>query len=283
VKPGGGWGAALPLADASALGPAARRTTIVRVVLAAALVVVAAAGAATARAMRVGESAFFSPGSAGIVVLDLSSSTEAAPPEEIELAMNRVARSGRTAGLVLFSDVAYEALPPSAKTAELLPFIRYFKPPPLPANPFDFRREPRGRTNPWSSFRGGTRISAGLRLARRALERSGSRGVLLISDLNDSLFDVPQLTRTLKDYARDDIRLRVVGLNPTPDDRAFWVRQVGEAAFVPEPALTNDPGRHRAAHLVGAFPRAFVTVAILLALGLAVNELSGRRLSWRTA
>src|SRR6266508_4586844 len=117
---------ALPLSDAPALAPLARRTAIVRLLLLALIAAVALAAALTTRQMRVGESAFFSPGSAGVVVLDLSSSTEAAPPEEIELALRRVARSGRRAGLVLFSDVAYEALPPSAKAAELLPFIRYF-------------------------------------------------------------------------------------------------------------------------------------------------------------
>src|SRR5206468_3510596 len=82
-----------------------------------------------------------------------------------------------------------------------------------------------------------------LRLAQRMVERSGRRSVLLISDLNDSLFDVPQLTRVLKDYVRRGIRLRVVGLNPNPDDRAFWERQLGQAAFVPDAALTAPATR----------------------------------------
>jgi len=272
----------LPLADAPALAPLARRTSIVRWILVAAIGAVAIAAVLSTRTMRVGESAFFSPGSAGVIVLDLSSSTEAAPPQEIELALNRVARSGRKAGLVLFSDVAYEALPPSAKAAELAPFIRYFHAPRIdPTNPYAYRNQRRA-SNPWSSFRGGTRISSGLRLAREALERSGTSGVLLISDLNDSLFDVPQLTRTLKDYVRDGIRLRVVGLNPNPGDREFWTRQLGEDAFVPEPVLARDPARERKAHLIGSFPRALVLLGILLAVALAANELWGNRLSWRT-
>src|SRR5204862_3277930 len=89
---------ALPLADAPSLGALARRTAIVRLVLLALIAVVALAAALTTKKMRVGESAFFAPGSAGEIVLDLSSSTEAAPPEEIELALQRVARSGRRAG-----------------------------------------------------------------------------------------------------------------------------------------------------------------------------------------
>jgi VWA domain-containing protein len=274
---------ALPLADAPALARLGRRTAIVRWLLAVVVAGVAVAAAFTTRSMRVGESAFFSPGSAGVIVLDLSSSTEAAPPQEIELALNRVAKSGRKTGLVLFSDVAYEALPPTANADEMKPFIRYFHAPRVdPTNPRAFPRPgDRRQTNPWSSFRGGTRISSGLRLAREAVERSNSSGVVLISDLNDSLFDLPQLTRTLHDYVRAGIRLRVVGLNPNPSDRDFWVRQLGERAFVPEPALTSDPAAHRKARLVGTFPQRLVLLGALLALVLALNELWGNRLSWR--
>jgi hypothetical protein len=276
---------ALPLADAPSLGALARRTAIVRLVLLALIAVVALAAALTTKKMRVGESAFFAPGSAGEIVLDLSSSTEAAPPEEIELALRRVARSGRRAGLVLFSDVAYEALPPAAKAVELTPFIRYFhvtqQDPTRVFTPF--RGAAPRHSNPWSSFRAGTRISAGLKLARRALERSGSPGVVLISDLNDSLFDVPQLTRTLTDYVRDRIRLRIVPLNPTLDDRAFWQSRLGEAAFIPEPVLTTDPAAHKERRLLGTFPWRFVLLGGLLAVMLAVNELVGNRLSWRSA
>ena len=278
-------GGALPLADAPALARLARRTAIVRWILLAAIAAVAIAAVLTTREMRVGESAFFAPGSAGVIVLDLSSSTEAAPPEEIELALQRVAKSGRRAGLVLFSDVAYEALPPSAKAAELAPFIRYFHvthPDPNQAY-VPWTQPPRTRTNPWSSFRAGTRISSGLRLARQALERSGSPGVVLISDLNDSLFDVPQLTRTLRDFVRDGIRLRVVPLNPSADDRAFWESRLGKSAFIPEPVLTTDPAENRAARVIGTFPWRFVLLGALLALILAANELFGNRLTWRAA
>jgi hypothetical protein len=255
----------------------------VRFLLLAAIAAVAVAAALTTRQMRVGESAFFAPGSAGVIVLDLSSSTEAAPPAEIELALRRVARSGRRAGLILFSDVAYEALPPSAKAAELEPFIRYFRAPRLdPTKPYvPWTPPPRARENPWTTLRGGTRISSGLRLARTALERSDSRGVVLISDLNDSLFDVPQLTRTLKDYVRGGIRLRVVALNASADDRAFWETRVGKAAFVPDPVLTTDPAAQKTGRLVGTFPWRLVLLGVVLALVLAANELVGNRLTWR--
>ena len=47
---------------------------------------------------------------------------------------------------------------------------------------------------PWAeNFRGGTKISTGLQLAREMLERHDQeeRGALLISDLDNSLLDNP--------------------------------------------------------------------------------------------
>jgi hypothetical protein len=275
---------ALPLADAPELGGLARRTAIVRYALALAIGALAVAAALSTRDMRVGSGSFFAPGSAGTIVLDLSSSTESSPPEQISLALRRIAVSGRKAGLVLFSDVAYEALPPEAKAVELKGFLRFFAVP-HNVNPF-FVPPPnqRGtnRANPWQSFRGGTRISAGLLLAKQLVERSPRKSVLLISDLNDSLFDVPQLSRVLQDYLRRGIKLRVVALNPNPDDRAFWERRLGQAAFVPDSALVAPATRHRQ-QLVADFPTRLVALGVLLALALAANELWGSRLTWRPA
>jgi hypothetical protein len=252
---------------------------VVRLLLALALLATAVAAVLASRALRVGEGALFAPGSAGVVVLDLSSSTEAAPPEQIQQALRRVAASGRHAGLVLFSDVAYAALPPEAKGVELRAVMRYFR---APREAERFRptlRQRRRQATPWSSFRGGTRISAGLRMAESLLGASARRGVVLISDLNDSLFDLPQLTRVLRDYHRRGIRIRVVALDPTPDDRAFWERQVGRAAFVSDAALTA-PTSVRRTELAGSFPTTLVALAVVLALALAANELWSARLSW---
>lgn len=275
---------ALPLADAPALAGLARRTAIVRYALAFALAAVGVAAVLATRSMRVGSTAFLAPGSAGTIVLDLSSSTEASPPEQISLALRRVIASGRRAGLVLFSDVPYEALPPQATAAALKPYLRYFRSDEN-ANPFFVpppNQRVRRQANPWTSFRGGTRISGGLVLAEKMVERSSRRSVLLISDLNDSLFDVPQLARVLHDYARRGIELRIVALNPNPSDRAFWARHVGERAFVPDDEL-YAPATRRRQQLVGAFPSRLLALAALLALALAANELWYSRLSWRTA
>ena len=91
----------------------------------------------------------------------------------------------------------------SATSEELRPFLRYFRRPALPPVPTPgvngrFTQPPPivRRPTPWSrSFRSGTRISAGLESARRMVleEPRAASDVLLVSDLNDSLFDVASL------------------------------------------------------------------------------------------
>ena len=70
-------------------------------------------------------------------------------------------------GLVVFSNVAYEALPPGSPASALRPLIRYFTVPTARRRPGAAAPLP---TNPWTlSFSSGTRISAGLDLAHRIL------------------------------------------------------------------------------------------------------------------
>src|SRR5262245_34500193 len=165
---------AIPLADTSDLARLARRTTIVRVLLLAAIVAAAVLCVLESTKLDVGEASLLGPGSSGVVVLDLSSSTDSAPPREIPGVLRHLANAGGRSGLVLFSDVAYEALPLGTTAEELRPFLRYFRRPVLPAQAAggvngQFTQPPRGtrRVTPWSrSFRSGTRISAGLESAR---------------------------------------------------------------------------------------------------------------------
>ena len=58
----------------------------------------------------------------------------------------------------------------------------------------------------------------------RPERHAGDAGVLLISDLNDSIFDVPQLTQTLTQYVGDKIPLRVIGLNREPREQGHLPR-----------------------------------------------------------
>ena len=88
------------------------------------------------------------------------------------------------------------------------------------------------------------------------------------------------IASVLRDYIRHGIRLSVVGLNPSPEDREFWVRRVGERAFVPDEQL-SAPATRRRIQLVAAFPHTLVWLGAALALALALNELWASRLHWR--
>jgi hypothetical protein len=272
---------AIPLADAGALRGAARRTGLVRLALAALLVVLLGAAWISASRLDVAENAFLAPGTSGIVVLDLSASTESSPSRQTVRFFRRLAVSDAHAGLVLFSDVAYQALPSNAKAHELGSLIRFFdSPDPNRIDPFRFQRVQDRRT-PWSdAFRGGTRISTGLALARQMLRSADSRKqeVVLISDLDDSLFDVPQLSRVLAQYRADGIPLKIMATEGA--QRGYFLRQLGSSAFIRSGSLGSGGGAKEGGALSGTSPAALVACTLLIALALAVNELWGARLDW---
>jgi hypothetical protein len=273
----------IPLADGRSLARQARRTTGVRVGLLALAAVLGVGCVLAAGRLEVGEASVLGPGATGVVVLDLSSSTESAPPREIPGVLRHLANARGHSGLVLFSDASYEALPAGAASEELRPFLRYFRRPPLPPAVAGRVAAPPRRQTPWSrAFRSGTRISAGLADARRMIleEPGAAREVLLVSDLNDSLFDIAALEQELRRYRSDGIRLRIVALQPTVENRAFFASRVGQAAFVERAAfadgLTGRVGRPTA----GSTPWVLIGLVAALATVLGVNELLCSRLEW---
>jgi hypothetical protein len=279
---------AIPLAETAGLERLARRTTAVRLGLLAAILLVAGACILVTGGLDVGEATLLGPGASGVVVLDLSSSTESAPPREIPGVLRHLANAGGRSGLVLFSDVSYEALPLGATSEQLRAFLRFFRRPPVAAVPATNAgpRPPVRRPTPWSrSFRSGTRISAGLADARRMVLADASRGrdVLLVSDLNDSLFDVAALERELRRYRRDEIRLRIVALGPTVENRGFFASRVGQSAFVQRTAFADGLTGRSAKPLAGSTPWPLIGLVALLAVILAVNELFCARLEWGSA
>jgi hypothetical protein len=272
-------GQVIPLAETGMLESVRRRTTALRLGLAAAIAVTAA-GAVLAAARLNGDASVLGPGRSGVVVLDLSSSTEAAPPREIPGVLRHLANAGGHSGLVLFSDIAYEALPPTATSEELRPFLRFFRQPRQLPTTGSIRSQP----TPWTrSFRSGTRISAGLAEARRmVLHESPQRAqVVLVSDLNDSLFDIVALEEELLRYQRLGIRLRIVALNPTAESRHFFASRLGAAAFVRRASYADGLAGKRFEPLAGSWPSLLVTLAVAVAAMLAVNELACARLEWR--
>ena len=108
--------------------------------------------------------------------------------------------------------------------------------------------------------------------------------MLLISDLDDSLFDVPQLTQTLIRFKQDGIPLKIVGLRPAKDDRELFRRVLGDDAFVTRPELQrrrDELTRERREGPGSDFPLALAGAAALILLLLALNEHLCGRLTWR--
>jgi hypothetical protein len=249
-------------------------------VLAIVLVVFVVACAAVARRPQLQAStpAYVPPAAAGIVVLDLSASIASDTYSRIgETLRQLVARGGRY-GLVVFSDLAYEALPPGSPAAALAPLQRYFT---LPAHSAS-GVAPNFPRNPWSrQFTAGTRISRGLELARTIIveDRIRRPAVVLVSDLADEPQDVQQLTAILLAYRRDRIPLRVVALNPSPDDASFFQRVLGKGTAILPARLPGEPG-YAAPAPRAAVPAWLVGLTAAVAALLALNTLWTARLRW---
>jgi hypothetical protein len=266
---------AIPLADLERLSDAATRTRRVRLLAAAACIVAAGLSLVVALRMHPTTSAFVPQGTNGIVVLDVSASISDETYTEIAATLGQLARSRGRYGLVLFSDTAYQALPPGTPATELRAFERFFVVPrqttpgsvPLPPG------------NPWSSqFSAGTRISTGLRLALDVVrgDRVDRPAVVLVSDLDDDAGDIEALTTTALAYRKLGIPLRVVGLNPSAEDERLVKRLLAQPGDL-RPASTSDRGGSR---LEGASPALLVVLAFVAAASLALLLALATRLRW---
>jgi hypothetical protein len=256
---------------------------VVRGVLALALVLLLVWAYVASRGLDVREGGFLPVGSTGVIVVDLSASIGQAANRRIAGVLENAVKSNQPTGLVVFSDSAYELVPPRTPGAALQPLLRYFTPRHLSAAQRRkvLLRTGRGPgdvfpTNPWQSdFRGGTRISAGLRLAQAILRRDHvSHGsVLLISDLDYSSGDSSDLTSTLLDYRVHGLRVRIVPLFPTQQDRDVFTQLVGRKAFVNWNELRGSVASEPHVSSSGSVPTSLILAGVLLALLLAVNEL----------
>ena len=267
----------IPLADARALHPAATRTLFVRIALAATLTGLVIAVALVSRKPHTETIVTLPAHSSAIVVLDVSASISADTYSRIGGTLSSLARSDGRYGLVVFSDQAYEALPPGTGAADLAPLVRYFSLPPS-RGPGVAQTFP---PNPWQrNFSGGTKISAGLELAHQIAfqDRLSKPIAILVSDLDDDPEDLPRLVTIMLALKRDHIPLRIVGLNPADKDVALFKRLSGGAPVVR--AGTLQPGPQPRNHT--PFPWTLVTLTLLAAVALAAHELWGPRLEWRT-
>lgn len=266
---------AIPLADAPTLRPQARRTTVIRIILIA--VVIGAVLIAFLLARQPGTKTLVPLAARGdtIVVVDFSASISTDTYAQIGATLSSLARDGGKLGLVIFSDQAYEAFPQGTPAGDLAPIARLFAVPEQTSPGF----APTIPANPWTArFSGGTKISAGLTLAHM-LAVADSRApstVVLVSDLSDDPNDLRRLSSILLAYRRDHVPVRIVGLNPTEADVAFY-----RHALSPAPPFVNAPNTSTTAPTVHTrFPWALMLSALTACLALAALEAWAPRLVW---
>jgi hypothetical protein len=254
----------IPTGERPALRRHVRRTAFLRGVLAVALLAALAFAFALTRGTEASRASLLPADTTAMLVLDLSASI--GDYRRVGEALRRVAREHEDAGLVLFSDGAYELLPPGSPGRELEPFARFF-------TPDENGEYPR---NPWDEggFRGGTSISSGLTTARAALARERvSRGsILLASDL-DVEADAEAVSDAVSAIRRDGTEIRVIPVGASPRHVAFFERLLGRAAFLaagdePESPVATPAERR----LGGVLPWGFLAVAALAVALLAANE-----------
>jgi hypothetical protein len=269
------------------LRPAVRRTRAMRLALALAGLALLALCAQLARGLNARPSSYFATGGGGLVVLDLSTSIDRYKYQRIQRVLRSFAETGSRIGLVVFSDSAYEMLPPGTRGDELRPLLPFFELPPRPRTRLEARELVRGGFGleaPWTgSFRGGTRISTGLREARRVIDSEGivNPSVLLLSDLDNSGFDTSSLTDEIVRYEREGIELRIVPLFPSAEDRGLFEQLIGPGAFVQRSELLHNTKVEERQTLVGDFPAALAIGALALLALLALNERLCGRVAWR--
>jgi hypothetical protein len=265
---------AIPLADSRALRPSARATFAVRAALAALAVGAAVAFLFLSRSPETKTIAGLPHDTSTVLVLDLSASISSDTYSRIGGTLAALSRSRSSIGLVVFSDAAYEALPPGSPAADLRPLVRYFTLPDTTQAGF----APTFPPNPWATtFSAGTRISAGMELAHTiALGQARHPAIILVSDLDDDPNDVTSLASVMAAYDRDRIPVRIVGLNPSTDDVALFQRLLGPSVPVAQaPTLGEANARN-----VTAFPLALVVLTLVVALALALRAAWSPQLEW---
>ena len=258
--------------DVGTMRRATFRTRLVRVVLVVAALALLVGAAASARGLDSGRTNGL-PTASGVVVVDLSLSIGPDDYRTIRATLRQLIASDGSLGLVMFSDVPYEMLPPGTPARELEPVLRLLTPRRATTN------NPGLPANPWSqSFSAGTRISSALELAHDMLVRDGiSHGtVLLLSDLVTAPEDVPRLARTLQGLQDASINVKVVPLSPLKDGRTIFEGLLGKKALIaPSRIASSEPLPTDAS---SGLPVALLVLGALVLLVLAAHERFAGRL-----
>jgi hypothetical protein len=265
--------AGIPLADAGELRRRARPARALTALLAAAAIGCAVAALLVARSPRTLTLVPLGHDANAVLVLDLSASISADTFSRIAGTLRTLSTSSGRFALVVFSDLAYEALPPGTPAVDLTPLIRYFTIPRQRGS-----QGPNFPSNPWAdTFTAGTSISSGMALALQiALAQQRRPTVVLVSDLDDDPADLPALAGVLAADRRDNVPVRIVGLNPAPEDVAFFATALGSnARIIYAPTLDQAPPRQGT-----PFPWALAALAVAAAVAIGLREGWAPKLDW---
>jgi hypothetical protein len=261
----------LPYGELGALRRPVLRATAFRLALAAAVVGVLVTALVVALGRDARPDALLPAGTTGMIVLDLSASTGA--QTEVGELFRRIAAANEPTGVAVFSDGAYELVPPGTPGRDLAPMVRFFSEGPGGTVPRD----------PWSEhFSGGTRVTAGIEQAQASFERDKiARGsILLVSDLEFVAEEIARLPALLAELRRDGIELRILPVEARDEQKRFFERVVGPEVFVDVEAgvgTATGSGRDVLRLAEDETPWLFVGLAAVLILLLGANErLCGR-------
>jgi hypothetical protein len=214
----------------------------------------------------------------GVVLLDMSASISGPIYARVSSTLQGIVAANQSVGLVMFSDTAYELLPPNSPPSALTQFVPFFVPVRYNGTTPVFGQ------SPWDMFTGGTRVASGLVAAAQALGRARVRhgAILLVSDLDDSNADQALLEQEALQLRTDRIPVRIVPLFAAPRDRRLFAALFGDKAFVDPSVFTHTAKRH-AASVAAPQPWLLILLGLLLVGLLAGNERLNGRLTARGA
>ena len=265
---------AVVVGDRTRFGRPVHRTDAVRIVLLLALAGTVALLFVVARGAGAGRAAVFPEGTkTGVIALDMSASMSGAVYARVAATLKGIIAANQSVGFVMFSDTAYELLPPNSPPGALQQFIPFFVPLRY------YGTTPVFGQAPWDMFMGGTRVGPGLQMAAASLRRAGiSHGaILLISDLDDSDADAPMLEQEAVALKQAHITLRLVPLISDPRDTAQIAALFGQRAFVDPRGFRHRATSHSQA-IAAPVPWTLLGLGVLLVVLLALNERFNGRL-----
>src|SRR3954468_3065759 len=268
-------GLTVPSADLPRLNVPGQRTGAVRIVLTAALIATLVWLFVVAQSAGTGRAAVFPEGAdTGVVALDMSASISGPIYARVATTLRGIVNANQSVGLIMYSDTAYELLPPNSPPGAMLQFIPFFVPLRYYGSTPVF-----GQT-PWDTFMGGTRVATGLIMAQQALRRAKVEhgAILLVSDLDDSNADQPLLEQEALALRKAKIPVRIVPLFAAPRDERLFSALFGDKVLVDPRVFTHTAKRH-AASIAAPAPWALLLVGGFFVALLAGNERWNGRLT----